>query len=362
MKICFLASANSTHIIKWSQWFASQGHQVEIISFETDKGTNPYAKIHSIPIGFNPRTANSIRKLAYLTHGREIQKLVQSIQPDVVNVHYASSYGVAAALAGIAPYILSLWGSDIYDFPKTSFFHRKSLEFSLQRASVLFSTSKAMADEAGNYTNKPIEITPFGVDIDLFRPREHANRDVFVVGTVKTLAPKYGIEYLIKAVSIIRKEHPEVPIRLRIAGKGKYEASYKALASNLGLEDITTWLGFISQEQAAVEWAGFDVAVAVSDSESFGVAAVESQACGTPIIISDVPGLMESTCPGESSIVVPRRNERALAGAILRLYEDKGLRMQMGQAGRRYVLENFELNRCFEIIEVFFARFVAGDL
>ena len=74
------------------------------------------------------------------------------------------------------------------------------------------------------------------------------------------------------------------------------------------IDSIVKWLGFISQEDAAKEWANMDIGIipSVSDSESFGVSAVECQACGVPVIISDIPGLEESTCPGKSSLVVPR--------------------------------------------------------
>lgn len=358
MKICFIASANSLHIVKWSRWFVSRGHQIDVISFEEDQGINPYARIYEIPIGFDVHTASYWKKISYLTHSFTIKKLVQQIHPDIINVHYASSYGSVAALSGIGKYILSLWGSDIYDFPNVSFFHRELLKYSLRKAGLLLSTSHAMAEEARKYTTAPITITPFGVDMDLFKPCEHKNVETFTVGTIKTLEPIYGIEYLIRAVAILKKEHPEIPLRLRIAGKGAYENAYKELASELGIENITTWLGFISQDEAAKEWASFDVSVIVSEAESFGVSAVESQACGTPVIVSDIPGLKESTFPGVSSIVVPKRDCRTLADAILSLYRNEKLRRQMGCAGRQYVLEHFEMDRCFQFIEDTFLLFI----
>ena len=139
---------------------------------------------------------------------------------------------------------------------------------------------------------------------------------------------------------------------MRIAGKGTHEEEYKTLASTLGIDDVTTWLGFIPQEQVAIEWANMDVGIVAStlDSESFGVSAIEAQACGTPVIISDVPGLMEATSPEQTSIVVPIKDEKALAEAIVNLYENPMMRENMGNEGRRFVGENYELNECFEKI------------
>ncbi len=120
----------------------------------------------------------------------------------------------------------------------------------------------------------------------------------------------------------------------------------------MGLDDLLTWLGFISQEEVANEWANFDCAII--PSESFGVSAVEAQSCGCPVIISDIPRLMEATKPGETSMVIPRGHVDALAEAIVKLYRNPDLRKKMGEAGRAYVRKNYELNDCFAKVEAMF--------
>ena len=353
MKICFLAPANSAHTIKWCNYFTSRGHEVHVISFT--EGAIDGVQIHQIN---NQVSAGGgdLQKLLYLTSFAQVKKLVKQISPDVINVHYATSYGTVAALAGLKNYALSVWGSDIFDFPRHSPLHRWMLKFSLSRAKYLFSTSQAMADEAALYTKKHFEITPFGVDLELFTPekRTRTQDDVFVLGTVKGLAPAYGIDTFLRTVQLVRQEHPEIPVRVRIAGKGPAQEEYHALAEELGIDDITTWLGFISQEQAAMEWANMDVAVICSNSESFGVSAVEAQASGCPVIISDIPGLMEATQPNQTSLVVPRKDERAVADAIVRLFEDRELRQRLGMQGRKYVQEHYEIISCFRHVEKLF--------
>lgn len=351
MKICFLAPANSAHTKKWCRYFVSQGHAVDVISFIDAQ--IPDVTVHFIDTGASAGGSDK-DKLKYLLKAGAVRKLVKKIAPDVVNVHYATSYGTVAALARLKNYALSVWGSDIYEFPQKSSLHRALLKFSLKKASHLFSTSKAMAEEASKYTKKPFEITPFGVDMDLFSPEKRTDHADFIIGTVKSLAPAYAIDLILKAAAILRKEHPQIPLKVRIAGKGPCEQEYRELAAQLEIEDITTWLGFIPQEQAASEWANMDAVVICSNSESFGVSAVEAQSCGCPVVISDIPGLMEATKPGETSIVVPRGNERAFADALVRLYNDPSLRKQMGITGRAYVAENYELTACFRKVEMLF--------
>jgi len=351
MKICFVGPANSSHIVKWCNWFTTHGHEVHVISFTPGEIEN--TKVHWINLGVDTN-GSDLGKLKYLLTGKRIKSLIEDIEPNVVNAHYASSYGVALALSGIKGYVLSVWGSDIYDFPKKSPLHKALLKYSLKKAGTLFSTSQAMANEASKYTTRKFEITPFGVDMDLFNPNKRTRKDAipFTIGTVKTLADLYGIDYILKAAAIIKNDYNDCEVLVRISGDGPKADNYKNLASQLGIKDITTFLGRISQEEAAQEWANMDVAVIPSTMyESFGVAAVEAQACGTPVIISDVDGLMEATKPGDSSIVVPRKDEKAIAEAIMTLYSDPILRRKMGLEGRKNVADKYELTQCFEHIE-----------
>jgi len=348
MKICFVGPAGSAHIRKWCAWFLGRGHEIHVISFTP--GEIPGVSVHLVDLGVDP-DGSDLGKLKYLTAGGKIRKLIREIQPDVVNAHYATSYGIAMALSGVKGYALSVWGSDIYDFPRRSSLHRSLLQFALKKAGTLFSTSRAMADEAGKYTDRPFEITPFGVDMELFAPGKRTRTDDnFVIGAVKSLMPIYGIDYLLRAAAILAKAHPEMNLRVKIAGDGPQEAELKTLAGELGITGITEFTGRISQEECAKVYANLDAAVIPSIRyESFGVAAVEAQACGTPVIVSDAGGLMETA--GEAGIVVPRQNAEAIADAVWKLYCAPELRKQMGEKGRKHVTENYELNQCFEKIE-----------
>lgn len=358
MRICFVGPANSAHIIKWCTWFTNHGHEVHVISFSQGDITN--TTVHVIDAGVTAQSSDFV-KIKYLLSGKQIKKLIDEIKPDIVNAHYATSYGTALALSGVKEYVLSVWGSDIYDFPKKSPLHRALLKYSLWKAPHLFSTSKAMAREAAKYTKKEFEITPFGVDMILFNPDKRTrpkNEPPFIVGTVKGLSDKYGIADILRAVAYVRQEG-KLPIKLRIAGKGPQEKEYKGLAKELGIDDITTWLGFISQEQAAQEWANMDIAIVPSTLESFGVSAVEAQACGTAVIITDIPGLMEATEPGKSSVVVHKNSPEEIAREIVKL-SVYNTRQHYERNGLDYVRRNYELNDCFRKIEKAFEDIARG--
>lgn len=374
MRICFLAPAQSYHTRKWCTWFAQRGHEVHVISFS--KADIKNTTVHVVDSKIT-ESSSDLRKLEYLLYVNEVKKLLSEIGPDFVNAHRAPSYGMVAALSGAKNYALSVWGDDIYVFPQKTILHKLLLRYSLYKAHHLLSTSKAMAIEGRKYTKKTFEITPFGVDMELFSPQKrtrdskrvidsfdnsnkksvNVNDRFFVIGTVKKLSYAYGIDTLLKAAHIVQKTRHDIPLQIRIAGTGISEREYQELAKKLDIEDITVWLGFLPQEQAAAEWANMDLAIIPSRRESFGVSAVEAQACGTPVVVSDIDGLKEATYVGKTSICFRSDDEKDLASKIITLYDDPDRRLKMGYAARQFVSERFEINQCFNHIEQLFISF-----
>lgn len=283
-------------------------------------------------------------KVGYLFKISKIKKIIKKIQPDILHAHYASSYGLLGALINYHPFVLSVWGSDIYDFPNKNFLNRAIIKYNLRKADVILSTSKVMADEVKKYTNKPIEITPFGVDVNFFKPAIKENKKKITIGTIKTLEKKYGIDYLIKAFAILDKRlNGEIEIELIVGGQGSQREYLFELTRQLGIAQKVTFTGFLSGSEVIETYNKFDIAVFPSISESFGVAAVEAQACGLPVIVSNVGGLPEATQPGKSSLLVEKENVEQLADAMEKLVRNKDLRVKMGETGREYIINNYNI-------------------
>ena len=360
MKILYAAPITG-HTKKFCDYFAGKGHDIHVISFSGNTVIDS-AEVRTIDTGVSGYDSD-MRKLYYMKAVKFFRQAALEIKPDILHVHYVSSYGGVMAMTGIKHYILSMWGDDVVAVPKRSFIHRKCVEFALAKADMLMSTSQAMADVAQKYTRKKIYITPFGIKMDLFsrnKSQRLYNDGQFIIGCVKGLDPQYGIEYLIRAARIIKDKRPDINLKVRIAGKGILEGQLKTLTEELQLSDVISFLGHISQQEAAKEWAQADISVIPSESESFGVSAVEAQACESPVIISDIPGLMEATSPGYSSIVVPRKNAEAIAEAVIKLYDNEELRYTLGRNGRKFVQERYELNHCFSYIESLYYDFLKG--
>ncbi|TXH71872.1 MAG: glycosyltransferase family 4 protein [Thiothrix sp.] len=336
MKIALLASASSIHTARWANGLNALGHEVHVITQQpVSEAFTPNVKVHVFP---------NHGSLGYFTMAAAVRKLVRHLKPDILNAHYASGYGTTARLVDFHPYLLSVWGSDVYDFPYISPLHNYLLKKNLYAADAIASTSYCMAEQTKSLANHlpVIHITPFGVDLDKFKPiniTKPFNNEAIVIGTVKTLSEKYGIKYLLRAFKIVSKKHSNLPLKLLIVGGGNLERKLKQLAVELEIAENTLFTGKVHHEEIPSYQNMLDVSVSVSvsNSESFGVAIIEASACAKPVVVSNVGGLPEVVEDGITGIIVPPANPEATADAIEKLILDPRLREQMGQAGRQRV-------------------------
>jgi glycosyltransferase involved in cell wall biosynthesis len=338
MRICYLSDAASQHTIKWAQYFSAHHHNVQIISFRQSE--EPQVQQWTQVI--SPRWQS---KLDIFFSAPRVRRLIENFKPDIVHAHYASSYGTLGRLCRFHPFLLSVWGSDVYDFPRRSWLHRKLLQANLAAADHLCSSSKNMAAETQRYWPKPVSITPFGVDCDLFRPSfvPTNSENEFVIGTIKALEPPYGIDYLLRAFALLtRKYAGRKKLRLAIAGDGSLRKSLERLAADLGIRNDVSFLGHIAHSQVPQLLNTFSVFCALSLSESFGVAILEASACQLPVVVTNIGGLPEVVRDNLTGFIVSAHNAQAAADAVAKLIEDSSLRCNFGEAGRKFVLENFE--------------------
>ena len=338
MKLCFLANAGSIHAAKWANYFSRRGHEVHVISYHAGRELDSGVFTHRL----GPVWPLSMH---YFLDGSDVRRLVHRLKPDLVHSHYASGYGTLGRLTRFRPRIVSVWGSDIYEFPSRSVLHRWLIKENLRGADRVCSTSQAMARETTRYYDGPVEITPFGIDCDQFRPQSDAKHfsDDFVVGAVGWLLPVYGFEYLIRAFALISERYRrQRRLRLVIVGEGYLRKSLEALCAELVLADSVNFLGQVPNQKVSEILNSFSVFAAPFLESSFGVSVLEASACGLPVVVSEVGGLPEVIRNGQTGFVVPPANTEAIAHALRQLIENDDLRRDMGSAGRRFVLENYE--------------------
>ncbi len=211
----------------------------------------------------------------------------------------------------------------------------------LRRAASIVVASRAslaLSKELGGFESKT-EIIPFGINQGRWsevppRPPDAIPRALFIGRLVRYK----GLDLLLRALERV----PE--LRLDIVGSGPEGPRLKTLAQALALADRVKWYGEYPDEDLPRRMAEADFLVlpSVTVEEMFGLVVIEAMAAGRPVITTAVPtGVREVNVPGETGLEVPLHDVGALAQALVTLVADPGLRMRMGEAGRKRVMQHF---------------------
>lgn len=345
MKIMFLAAASNIHTVRWVNALQKKGLEVYLISLKNQENTkqnlNKKIKVYYLPF-------SGIK--GYYLNLFFLNKLFKKINPDIVNIHYASGYGTLGRFLKTDKKLLNVWGSDVYNFPYQSKFKKKLLVKNLNAYKFIASTSFCMAEQTRKFLKKDMEIfiTPFGVDTNVFKSLKKENTGKITIGIVKTLQENYGIKYLIEAFYLLcqkyKKENLEIyeKLELEIYGSGELENLLKKLAKNLQLEEKIKFCGYIENSKLPKIINKFTIFCVPSIEESFGVAAVEAMACEIPVIVSDADGLKEIVMNEKDGYIVPKKDSKILAEKIEKIILNEELGKKMGKKGREKVLKLYD--------------------
>ncbi len=347
-RILILSDINSAHTEKWVKGLLVNNFQIHLFSL-SDSKTSWHNNLSNFQFSVQKTntTRSFISKLKYFNAVPSIKQIIKDFQPDFVHAHYASSYGLLGALCNFPNFYVSVWGSDVYDFPRISIVTSRLLKYVFKKAIKIFSTGNVMAKEISKYTDKRIEIVSFGIDVEKFKPVEtRVNKEVIQIGVIKSLEYTYGIDIIIKALSIVVQSYQN--IQLRVVGGGSLEIVYKQLVEELNLSSYVVFIGKVPYDNIVEEYQRLDVFVNPSRFESFGVSIIEASSCGLPVIATNTGGQVELVKESETGVLIDPEDVEGLALAICHLVKNDGLRKRMGENGRKFVLENYTLKSSLE--------------
>ena len=150
-----------------------------------------------------------------------------------------------------------------------------------------------------------------------------------IVGAVGALTQEKGHKHLIDAAALVIRDVPDA--RFVILGEGELRPALERQVKDLHLEKHVLLPGFRADVLTFIK--SFDLLVMSSLAEGLGTSLLDAMALSKAIVATDTGGIPEAVADGETGILVPPRDHRALAGAITRLLKDSRQRQQMGRAG-----------------------------
>lgn len=277
----------------------------------------------------------------------QLRGIIRVEQIDVIHAHEfaMNSYGsILSGLTGV-PVITTVHGK--------SYYHEKWRRRIAYRLIARWSKMVAVSEDIRNFLITRVGIKADqvmtirnGIDVNAYiAPVDEdgapeKERQEYVIGAVGSLYPVKGHTYLLKALAIVLKTHPDVVCK--IAGQGHLLPRLQAEAADLGIGNQVAFLGLRDDIPQFLQ--SIDVFVLPSLSEGLPLSVLEAMAAGKPVIATNVGGVSEVVQDQRTGFLVPPKDPEAMANRILRVMADQAMAERLGRAGREKVERDFSLD------------------
>lgn len=326
-----------------SKYQVQQGHQVYVFSFTKEK---PSEEIKDGIKIFRIKKPHFVRTFGGLALFKAIKE--KGIKPDIVHGLNAIPFGWLFPLAKkcfITKYVLSVHGSILPLIKKylTRLKDRlNSLEFSMlivylaKRVDLVLPIKSFIKKEliSKGVPEEKIRIIPTGLDFNLFNKQAFPKEKQFTILYVGRFVQKKGIRYLIKALDLLRKEG--ILVKLKLVGGQKTDNDYHNIVNlikKLNLQDQVGVKTAILYKELPQIYHSSHLFVFPSLDEDLGKVGLEAMACKLPVIATFPWGESEIIQHEKNGLLVPIKNEGAIAQAIKRIWENKELREKLIKNG-----------------------------
>ena len=300
------------------------------------------------------------------------RKVALKTGASVMHGHWVVPGGATAAAAAPGlPLVVSLHGSDVYVAEKLAP-ARQVARRVFRRARAITACSSDLARRAIALGADPerIEVVPYGVDVERFKPDGQARAELrtrvgvgpnrLMVFSAGRLVRKKGFEYLIDAVALIPPS--ERPV-LVLAGDGDLRSELESRAA--AVSDSVRLVGNQTQDEVGRWLAAADVVAMPSVRDDSGNVdglpnvVLEALASGTPLVTTSAGGIASVVESGRTGLIVAERDPAGLAAAVGQLAASPDLRSRIGQAARAMVMEGYGWERTARQLDGAYRRALA---
>lgn len=280
---------------------------------------------------------------------------------DLLHVHYAIPHAVSAVMtkqimgASAPKVVTTLHGTDV-TLVGTNHGFQPLTHFAVTASDAVTTPSRWLADMArtnlGLAADLGIDVIPNFVDVRLFAPPTRPDRrQPPSLIHVSNFRPIKRVGDVIRVFAAVLAT---TPCRLEMVGDGPDRPHAEALVRELGLDGQVRFRG--EMDDLVDLYAASTVFLLPSESESFGLAALEAMACGVPVVASDVGGLPEVVADGETGFLAPVGDIAALAECTRRLLTDHALHQTMSRLARERAEKCFGLAPAVDRYEALYRR------
>ncbi|MCX7998714.1 MAG: glycosyltransferase family 4 protein [Leptospiraceae bacterium] len=348
------------HVYYLSRELIKFGHDVIVIC-----ANEPKTKIDDEIDGIRIRRLPYITKISNTNITPKLPFELLKTEFDILHTHiptpWSSDWSAIVSKIKKKPFILT-YHNDVTGF---GFYKYVSRIYNLTFLKALVNLAKKIIVTQYEYINRStflkkyanshkIRVIPNGVDTQKFKPMrvERRHNTLFFLSVLDKFHRYKGLDYLIESLKLVKKEIKD--LKLLVGGSGELLNYYKDLVRSLGLHKTVEFLGYIPEEKLVEYYNTCKVFVLPSTSseqEGFGMVLLEALSCGTPVICTEISGIARDLRKYLAGIVVPQRDSKALAEAIIKMLKDDDLAIKMGKNGRKMIEEKYTWERVAKLTE-----------
>lgn len=260
-----------------------------------------------------------------------------------LHTHYSSTVALLVYKTFGVDISISFHGSGEFIDPGGFWVRQKVAACTFVRAISQYARSELMKSSAAADWSK-IRVVYLGVDPDDFPPRPfRPNPTPLEILCAGRLSPEKALHLLMEAMDGLVRQ--KLDVLLHLAGDGPERQRLEEEVSARGLAARVTFHGFLSQDRLKALYRQADLFALSSLAEGVPAVLMEAMAMEIPCVATSITGIPELIRDGVEGLLVPPGDPEALAGALRRLITDADLRLRLGQAGRRRVLDQFDLRK-----------------
>lgn len=344
-----------------AEYMVEQGNSVDVITLREFPDLKKYENVNGVDIyRVKPILLPKLKLLSAIPiMARKTIKLDREKDYDLIHSQLVFSAGQAGTIVKkmrAKPCLLTTQGGDLIDYSSEDIMRFSSIlkpmvRWSLKNADITHAVSKYCKDMAEEMGAKRTVLIPNGVDVSRFKPREDEKEslrekygfssDEKIIISTSRLTPKNGMHILIKAVSKL-KNIDGGKLKLLIVGEGSQKDELIKLTSDLGLNDVVQFLGYVTHDQIPEYLSLSDIFCRPSLDEGFGISFIEAMACKVPVIGTPVGGIVDIIEDGQNGLFVEPDNPDDLADKLNVLLSDLSYGQELTKEGYETVQKKFK--------------------
>ena len=347
---------------------AKRGDDVHFISYAPPSRLVLHERVHFHEVNVTPYPLFDPYPPYTLALATKMAEVASYEKLDVLHVHYAIPHAISAHLAkqilatDRLKVVTTLHGTDITLVGRDESY-LPITKFGIEVSDAVTAVSQWLKDEtATNFaTQKEIDVIPNFVDPDRFRPHESEFCHMFAADGDKLLCHVSNfrpVKRIIDVIEVFEKVTKVVPSRLVMVGDGPDRSRAEAYVRDRGLRKRVFFLGNVPNLEEVV--GSSNLFLLPSESESFGMAALEALASQVPVIATRTGGLPEVVDDGETGYLLPVGDVDGMAARAIEILSDDGLARKMGQRARESAVERFDVRRVVPLYRELYERTIAA--